>query len=584
MRLVDAGVTVKDKIILHLLDHWGQVPRGVWPEALTQEGIAGVVGISRSHVAVTLPDLINEQMVEASTERVHGRARRVKVYGLSYGGGQWGGQLAQRLLNTTVTAVDDTGEWDIPLDGLIQVQKVHMMVAIRLVDEENRVDLRKATEMVMPVESREETPPELEEEEEGAEPLEEDASWVEATGDALPEPQMAGTPPTARTGPVTSSSPTTPDRPPTLVAPTSAPVQLGQRPTPPGQQGGADPQQLYPYGQGPQQAYFWSPLRFGSGRRPGAGGVAISLVLGFLSLVAGIAFFGVSTTTCAVLWIPLMILGVFFASAGFRDLWALGPRREAWTATALSAYAFLAVTMVAFAAFGHEAVVDLLWASLILGLPSMILMSGTGHSVARRGSFALVIGPVMIMAALTLAVLDPEGIGSTGAMPLFMVTVGTGWTFVGWVMTRHLPDVDTHSLIIGGGAIGLAIATMAGAADIAADDGLSGTMAFAVALWSLAAIYVAVISLYPPLAHLRPDAPTSYRATAVAGSAALLTASVIFLMGGLLVIGAVEAVIAVAMLVMVLPEVKKEGTGGLAMAAMGCVVAVASVVAVAAIV
>jgi hypothetical protein len=169
-------------------------------------------------------------------------------------------------------------------------------------------------------------------------------------------------------------------------------------------------------------------------------------------------------------------------------------------------------------------------------------------------------------------------------MPLFMVTVGTVWTFVGWVMTRHLPEVATQSLIIGGGAVGLAVATTASAADIASTDGLPATMAFAVALWIIAAIYVAVISLYPPLAHLRPDAPTSYRATTVAGSAALLTASVIFLMGGLILIGAVEAVIAVAMMVMVLPEVKKERTAGMIMIAMGCVVAVASVVAVAAIV
>ncbi len=108
MRLVDAGVTVKDRIILHLLDHWGQVPRGVWPEALTQEGIAGIVGISRSHVAVTLPDLVDHQMVTTSTERVHGRARRVKVYDLTYQGGQLGGQLARGLLNTRVTAMDDT--------------------------------------------------------------------------------------------------------------------------------------------------------------------------------------------------------------------------------------------------------------------------------------------------------------------------------------------------------------------------------------------------------------------------------------------------------------------------------------------
>ncbi|MCK5414705.1 MAG: hypothetical protein KAJ35_04925, partial [Thermoplasmata archaeon] len=200
MRLVDAGVTVKDKIILHLLDHWGQVPRGVWPEALTQEGIAGVVGISRSHVAVTLPDLMDQYMVTTSTERVQGRARRVKVYDLTHRGGQWGGQLAQRLLNTRVTAVDDTGEWDIPLDGLIQVHKVHMMVAIRLVDEENRIDLRKAGEMVKPVDALDKPVAEAGEGEQEFEPLEEAQTHEGPAGGELPAPPTAE-PPLARAGP-----------------------------------------------------------------------------------------------------------------------------------------------------------------------------------------------------------------------------------------------------------------------------------------------------------------------------------------------------------------------------------------------
>ena len=187
MRLVDAGVTVKDRILLHLLDHWGQIQRAEWPVSLTQDGIAGVVGISRSHVAVTLPDLIVEDMVETSTQRVEGRPRRVKVYSLTFKGGSYIGSTAQRLLRTEVTAVDDTGEWDLPLDGLIQVHKVHMLSALRLVDTDNRIDLRKAGELASPTEEEVEEEAEVdwaEVEEEGEKAVGDtiSAELVEAAG------------------------------------------------------------------------------------------------------------------------------------------------------------------------------------------------------------------------------------------------------------------------------------------------------------------------------------------------------------------------------------------------------------------
>ena len=562
MRLVDAGVTVKDRVLLHLLDYWGQIHRAEWPVALTQDGIAGVVGISRSHVAVTLPDLIEEGMVEPSTQRVEGRPRRVKVYTLTYKGGTYAVSTVQRLLRTEVTALDDTGEWAIPLDGLIQVQKVHMLSALRLVDEDNRVDLRKASELAAPVE------------EVGKEEAPEEAAYEVVEGWVPAEVAQAAGP-----SPVVAEGPSTP----VDTVPLEAPAPSGAAPSPTRPQGtqGQYPQGQYQnYGHYTHPTSYWSPLRFGSGRRPSVGYVSAMLAFGLLSLMSAVALFGLSPTICAAGWVPLAIVGVLFAYVGFRTTWALGPRREVWTAAALAAYMLLGVTMVLFAAFGREVVIDLLWAGLILGIPSLVLAAGTGRSVERRGTFMLLIGPVMVIASLTMAVLDPEGMGRTAAMPILIVAVGIGWTLVGWMMLRGTEEVATLDLVVAGSGIGLAIAALAGAGNLAVEGGMNPVLGTAVAFWVLGAAYVAAIMLLPSMAHLRPDTRMVYSALAVAGAAALLTASVFFVWGGLLSVGILESVIAVGMLALVAPEMKEMGTGGLVLVVIGVLMAATSVLAV----
>jgi hypothetical protein len=330
-----------------------------------------------------------------------------------------------------------------------------------------------------------------------------------------------------------------------------------------------------------RQAYYWSPLRFGSGRVPSASYVATMLVLGFLGLMSAVAFFGVSPGYCLVVWLPLAIVGGFLAWTGFRTLWALGPKREVWTAAAMAAYMTIGVTMVAFAAFGAEVVIDLLWAGLVLGVPSLVLAAGTGRSVDRRGSFMLLIGPVMVIAALTMAVLDPGGMGRTGAMPVLVVTVGVAWAFIGWTMVRPLEGVETTHLVIAGGSIGLAISALAGAGNLATSGDLGPVLGAAVALWVLTAAYVAAISLVPSLRGCRPDVRVAYTVLAVSGAAALLAASAFFVWGGLVSIAILEAVIAVGMLVLVAPEMRDLGRGGLVLSVLGVLAGAVTVLAVA---
>ncbi len=570
MRLVDAGVTVKDRILLHLLDYWGHMHRAEWPVELTQDGIAGVVGISRSHVAVTLPDLIDEDMVEVTTQRVQGRPRRVKVYTLSYKGGSYAGRRAQELLRTEVTAMDDTGEWQIPLDGLIQVHKVHMLTALRLLDEENTVDLRKADDLSKPAEVAEGV--EVEEEvEEGVEeePPEE--------AEALAEAELAQTPSTGDATVPTAGAPSVPA--PAQAASVADPTTVPGPSSPHAREGtgGYWPsQEHYHY----NQPVYWSPLRFGTGRTPSVAYVATMLVMGFMCLMIAVAFFGLSPSFCAAAWVPLMLVGAIFSLSGFRSTWALGPRREVWTAAALGAHMMIGVTMVAFAAFGQEVIVDLMWASLVLGVPSLVLAAGTGRSVERRGSFMLLIGPVMVIAAITMAVLDPGEMGRTGAMPLFIIAVGVLWSYLGWMMVLSVEEGETTPLVVAGGGIGLSIAALAGAGNLAAEGDLSLVMGVAILLWVTAAVYVAAIMLVPSLVHLRPDAKALYISMAVAGAVALVTASVFFVWGGLISVGVLEAVIAVGMLALVAPEMRELGVSGRPLVVLGVFIAAITVLAV----
>lgn len=572
MRLMELGITVKDRILLHLLDYWGHMPRGEWPPELTQDGIASVVGISRSHVAVTLPDLVESGQVETVVDRVKGRSRRVKIYHLTYQGGQEAGSLAQRILASTVTAVDDSGEWDLPVDGLIQLHRVHMLVALRLVDEDNSVDLRRAQELIEVPEVKEERPPEKAEAEAEAEEWEgEEAVTVDEVGTGAVA--SASLDLKAAEGPMAVRQPTSRTPSGMMPSPGHGPEQGPAQPPPQVQgQAWAGQAQYYP-------PRVWSPLRFGTGRRPHPSSVSSLLMLGFITVMVAVTLFGIWPVTCMAAWIPLAVFGGMFSYMGFRSLWALGPAREAWTATAFAAFTLVPVSLASFAFFGPEVFFDLGWALLILGVPSLVLMAGTGQSVARRGRFALFIGPVVVIAAVTLGVLDPGGLGRTGALPLLMVVAGAGWTFVGWVMTRPMEGARPMGSVVAGGCIGLAIAAISGGAKLASEGQMDPLLTMAVALWVVLAVYVAATVLLPSMADLMPDVRAGYVVLAVGGAASLLTTAAIFIYGNVAVMGAMEVLIAIALLAMVAPEMKGIGKGGAILAWLGSMVAVTTVMA-----
>ncbi len=128
-------ITVKEKILVHLLDYESHSEDVEVPVAMTQKGMAVVIGVPRSHIALTLGGMLEERLVELEKLRVTGESRRQNAYFLTHLGHQKAARLRAFFNETVVELVaggnadENIGEItsvgdilkDFPRLGLIQI-------------------------------------------------------------------------------------------------------------------------------------------------------------------------------------------------------------------------------------------------------------------------------------------------------------------------------------------------------------------------------------------------------------------------------------------------------------------------------
>lgn len=98
--MIGEGLTVKEKILLHLRD--SRSSREHLSRASTQEGIAEGVDIRRSHVPRAVKGLVHEGNVEETSTRLPGRTRKVKTYALTDSGMRIGREISDELGKDTI--------------------------------------------------------------------------------------------------------------------------------------------------------------------------------------------------------------------------------------------------------------------------------------------------------------------------------------------------------------------------------------------------------------------------------------------------------------------------------------------------
>lgn len=101
----DIHITVKEKIIIHLLENFIVEPIFEAPKELSQDGIASAIGTRRSYVASAIKGLIEKGLVKENKARVKGEQRKRKIYLLTIQGLDNSRRLKDFIENKKITVL-----------------------------------------------------------------------------------------------------------------------------------------------------------------------------------------------------------------------------------------------------------------------------------------------------------------------------------------------------------------------------------------------------------------------------------------------------------------------------------------------
>lgn len=106
---VKIHVTVKEKILIHLISYSKFRDEGEAPVQISQDGMAKAVGVRRSHIASALKDLKENELVEEKKARVIGEKRRKNAYFLTHEGKTEALRLKEVFLGKKILLQEEDG-------------------------------------------------------------------------------------------------------------------------------------------------------------------------------------------------------------------------------------------------------------------------------------------------------------------------------------------------------------------------------------------------------------------------------------------------------------------------------------------
>ncbi len=120
MRLRGVRLTVKDRILVHLLESASPGDEVEAPLALTQYGVSRGAGVEVRHLSQSLRPLIREGLVRERTSHVAGRRQRMRVYGLTPSGSKLAVGLRERIRAKVVLVRDNGALREVPLGQVLR--------------------------------------------------------------------------------------------------------------------------------------------------------------------------------------------------------------------------------------------------------------------------------------------------------------------------------------------------------------------------------------------------------------------------------------------------------------------------------
>ncbi|MFP4142610.1 MAG: tetratricopeptide repeat protein [Thermoplasmata archaeon] len=104
---MDTNFTAKEKVLVHLLDHYGEDEGYALPVEITQEGIADSLGLKQNTVSYAVRNLVKEDMLREETRRIKDKKQKRKAYFLTDSGFEEAKKTKKKMANTEVEVASD---------------------------------------------------------------------------------------------------------------------------------------------------------------------------------------------------------------------------------------------------------------------------------------------------------------------------------------------------------------------------------------------------------------------------------------------------------------------------------------------
>ena len=442
------GFTVKERILIHLLAYAPYSEQDPVPEAVTQQGIAGMISAPRPHVSIALKDLRMKNHLTERTCRIERGKRKQKVYFLSSNGINLAKSLKAQVMELKIKVLVDSGEHFLKPIQATSNYKISLPELLNRVSPSGVLDLRTKKESEKPDQRSTHTSPPM-----ATERIQEQSSYPE---------------------------------------PPSQSIQLSQELKMQNEKSSYHYSYPYPY----QHEYMGTHEEYAEGEQPmqmsEKGAVAL-FSIGYFLIILGFISGTYLIINAAVLFvIPMVIFftfGISIMTISVTRLWSI----EVWQSRIMNSLIMI-IPIILYVLFFSAiqpgiSYYDLgLWLIIIFscfGLASF----GTFIPESHRGSAVTALGIIIIINTTVTLLLNTLNIFYAG----FWLLSGVLCIYLGYNLVLK-QIVDLHSGITVGLALGILIACIYFAIIYEFENDLRVTLNFYIILifWSIISIILLI--------------------------------------------------------------------------------------------
>jgi DNA-binding MarR family transcriptional regulator/predicted RNA-binding Zn-ribbon protein involved in translation (DUF1610 family) len=123
-------LTVKEKILLQLGESYCERDLGEYPIELTQKGLSEHLAVRRSHIAMSLKGLVEDELVDVRRERVEGEPRRQNIYMLTGNGYSRARELRERACSVEVEFETVEGTRRVKVRDLLESSRLKLIMVV----------------------------------------------------------------------------------------------------------------------------------------------------------------------------------------------------------------------------------------------------------------------------------------------------------------------------------------------------------------------------------------------------------------------------------------------------------------------